>query len=154
MYIAILGRQPALGMAELEHLYGADSVRWFSDLSATVTTDTFSIDHLGGSQKTGRVVIELPNSDWRRVSMKIVQAYTQAWTGFEGKITLGISAYGFDISARDVQKTGIVLKQKLKKADVSLRLIPQNEPMLNSATSHHNKLGLSDNKVELIVVRS
>jgi tRNA G10 N-methylase Trm11 len=154
MYIAILGRQPALGMAELEHLYGADSVRWFSDLSATVTTDVFSIDHLGGSQKTGRVVIELPSGDWRRVSMKIVQAYTQAWTGFDGKITLGISTYGFDISSRDVQKTGIVLKQKLKKADVSLRLIPQNEPALNSAASHHNKLGLSNNKVELIVVRS
>ena len=154
MYIAILGRQPALGVAELEHLYGADSVRWFSDISATIATNTFSIDHLGGSQKTGRVVIELPSGDWRRVSMKIVQAYSQAWTGTESKITLGISAYGFDISARDVQKTGIILKQKLKKADVSLRLIPQNEPALNSAASHHNKLGLSNNKVELIVVRS
>ena len=35
MYIAILGRQPALGVAELERLYGPESVRWFSDISVT-----------------------------------------------------------------------------------------------------------------------
>jgi tRNA G10 N-methylase Trm11 len=153
MYIAILGRQPALGMAELEHLYGGANTAWFSDFSATVKTDQLSIEQLGGTQKAGRVVIELPASDWHRVSQKIVQAYVQAWSGFEGKITLGISVYGFKIDAREVQKTGIILKQKLKKQNVSLRLIPNAEPALNTATAHHNKLGLSNNKVELIVVK-
>jgi tRNA G10 N-methylase Trm11 len=154
MYIAILGRQPALGMAELEHLYGDENTRWFSDQSALIDTDNLSIERLGGTQKAGRVVSELGRADWRQASTKIVQAYTQAWTGFEGKITLGISAYGFDVSARDVQKTGIVLKQKLKKAGVSLRLVPNAEPFLNTATAHHNKLGLSNNKVELLLVRA
>lgn len=154
MHIAILGRQPALGMAELEHLYGTDNTRWFSDQSALVDVGSFSIEMVGGTQKAGRVVAELPRGDWRQASMKIVQAYTQAWTNTEGKITLGISAYGFDVSPRDVQKTGIVLKQKLKKSGVSLRLIPNVEPHLNTATAHHNKLGLSNNKVELIVVRA
>ena len=50
MYIAILGRQPALGMAELEHLYGAASTHWFSDQTATVKTDTLSIERLGGKK--------------------------------------------------------------------------------------------------------
>ena len=109
MYIAILGRQPALGMAELEHLYGADKTHWFSDQSATVKTSRFSIERLGGTQKAGEVVIELTGGDWHRVSQKIVQAYTQAWSSFDGKITLGISAYGFNIPAREVQKTGIIL---------------------------------------------
>ncbi|HEX7483799.1 MAG TPA: methyltransferase domain-containing protein [Candidatus Saccharimonadales bacterium] len=154
MYIAILGRQPALGMAELEHLYGGTNTAWFSDDTATIKTDELSIEQLGGTQKAGRVVIELPASDWHRVSQKIVQAYVQAWSGFEGKITLGISVYGFPIDAREVQKTGIILKQKLKKQNVSLRLIPNAEPVLNTATAHHNKLGLSNNKVELIVVKS
>lgn len=153
MYIAILGRQPALGMAELEHLYGADSTHWFSDQTAIVKTDSLSIERLGGTQKAGRVVIELPASDWHRVSQKIVQAYVQAWSGVEGKITLGISVYGFNLDGREVQKTGIILKQKLKKNNVSLRLIPNAEAVLNTATAHHNKLGLSDNKVELIVVK-
>lgn len=154
MYIAILGRQPALGMAELEAVYGAPNTRWFSDQTAIVETDTFSIDRLGGTQKSGQVVAEL-RGDWRQVSMKIVQEYSQLWAKHEGKITLGISAYGFgSTNPRDIQKTGIVLKQKLKNSGVSLRLIPNPEAALNTATAHHNKLGLSPNKVELLVVRN
>src|SRR5688500_7287834 len=91
MHIAILGRQPALGMAELEHLYDSDNVRWFSDISAQVKTSSFSIDNLGGTQKAGRVVAELPKADWRQASMKTVQAYLKAWAGVDHKITLGIS---------------------------------------------------------------
>lgn len=154
MYIAILGRLPALGIAELESVYGSERTRWFSDQSALIETQEFGLARLGGTQKAGRVVKELPRGDWRRVSMEIVRAYADAWSGFDGKITLGISAYGFDVSPRDVQKTGIVLKQKLKKSGVSLRLLPNAEPALNSAASHHNKLGLSNNKVELLVVRA
>jgi tRNA (guanine10-N2)-dimethyltransferase len=153
MYITILGRQPALGIAELEQLYGHKHTRWFSDGSALVDAADFDFERLGGSQKAGRVVAEL-SGDWRRVSMKLVSAYVQAWSDHEGKITLGISAYGFKASARDVQKTGIILKGKLKEKGVSLRLIPNTDMALNTATSHHNKLGLSDNHVELLVVRA
>ncbi len=153
MYITILGRQPALSMAELEQYYGATSVRWFSDISAIVDSPTFALEQLGGTQKAGRVVAEL-RGDWRQVSMKLVSAYAQAWATHEGKITLGISAYGFKAGPRDIQKTGIILKNKLKERGVSLRLIPNPEVALSSATSHHNKLGLSDNHVELIVVRA
>jgi tRNA (guanine10-N2)-dimethyltransferase len=87
--------------------------------------------------------------------VKIVQEYSQSWAQREGKITLGISAFGFSgTSSREIQKTGIVLKQKLKNSGVSLRLIPNPEAALNTATSHHNKLGLSPNKVELLIVRN
>lgn len=153
MYITLLGRQPALGIAELEQLYGSSHVRWFSDISAIIDTSTFDFEQLGGSQKAGHVVAEL-HGDWRQVSMRLVKEYTAAWSDHEGKITLGLSAYGFKATARDVQKTGIILKSKLKQHGVSLRLIPNAEPVLNTATSHHNKLGLSDNHVELLVVRA
>ena len=152
MHIAILGRQPALGMAELERVYGGANVRWFSDQAALVDSDSLTVDQLGGSLKTGRVVMEL-SGDWRQANTKIIQHYSKAWTSFDGKITLGISAYSFNLSAREVQKTGIILKQSLKKAGVSLRLIPNTDPQLNTATSHHNKLGLAPNKVELLIVR-
>lgn len=154
MYIAILGRQPALGMAELEHIHGSSNTRWFSDQSAIVDSPTFSIDSLGGTQKAARVTIELTNSDWRQASTKIVQEYARTWSKVEGKLTLGISAYGFNASPRDVQQTGIILKQRLKKSGVSMRLIPNTEPAISSAASHHNKLGLSANKIELIIVRA
>lgn len=151
MYIAMLGRQPAIGIAELERLFG--DVRWFSDSSATFSAAAFDIQRLGGTVKAGTVVAELPRGDWRQASMKLVQAYVQAWATHEGKITLGISAYGFGVSPRDVQKTGIILKSKLKEKGVSLRLVPNDDAALSTATAHHNRLGLSDNKVELLVVR-
>lgn len=154
MYIATLGRQPNLGMAELEHLYGGENVAWFSDATALIKNDSFNIDRLGGTQKAGRVILELSHGDWRQASMKLVQHYTKKWQNYEGKITLGISAYGFPVSSREVQKTGIILKQKLKDSSGSLRLIPNAEPALNTAASHHNKLGLSENKVELLIVRT
>jgi tRNA G10 N-methylase Trm11 len=152
MYIAILGRQPALGIAELERVYGSDSVDFFSDHTALVDSDEFHLIRLGGTLKAGRVVADL-SGDWRKVSQKIISQYSSHWANHEGKITLGISAYGFDVAPREVQRTGIVLKQQLKKTGVSLRLVPNSESALSSATSHHNKLGLSDNKVELLIVR-
>lgn len=154
MYIAILGRQPALGIAELERVHGSENVNWFSDSSAIIEAEAFSIEHLGGTQKAGRVILRLPRGDFRQTSMKIVQHYTKKWENSEHKITLGISAYNFPISPRDVQKTGIIIKQKLKNNGITLRLVPNSEAALNSATSHHNKLGLSDNKVELLVMRA
>jgi len=154
MYITILGRQPVLGVAELERIFGGNAVTPVSELAATVDTDGLRIEQLGGTLKAGPVVFDMPVGDWTKVSQKIIQHYTGAWNNFEGKITLGISAYGFDTDARAVQKTGIVLKQKLKASGVSLRLVPNSEPALNTATSHHNKLGLSSNKVELIVVQA
>lgn len=155
MYIALLGRQPELSIAELERVYG--NVAWYSEQTATFETtsdDTWvNIQRLGGSQKIGKVTMEGPAGDWRKASDAIVRHYAQEWAKAEGKITVGISAYDFQTSPRDVQKTGLLLKSKLKASGVSLRLIPNQENALSTATSHHNKLGLSENKVELLVIR-
>ncbi|MDN5275961.1 MAG: hypothetical protein JWN33_610 [Candidatus Saccharibacteria bacterium] len=151
MYIALLGRQPALGIAELERSYG--KVRWFSSHSALVDTDSLHFERLGGSQKAGRVVAEFASGDWRTVSQKVIRAYTAAWADVDYKITLGISAYNFPVTGRDVQHTGILLKKALKAKNVSLRLVPNDDAALLSASSHHNKLGLSANKVELLIIK-
>lgn len=154
MYIAILGRQPALGIAELERVFGGNKITPLSGLATLVDTSLLEIQRLGGVLKAGRVVNEINGGDWHEASQKIVQYYLNAWSSFEGKITLGISAYGFEAKPADVQRTGIILKQKLKKNGVSLRLIPNQDAALSTATSHHNKLGLSENKVELLVVKA
>lgn len=153
MYISILGRQPALGIAELERRFG--DVSWLSSTSAQInTTEPIDIQTLGGSQKIGQIVAELPAGDWLTTSKKIVQAYTESHRSHEGKLTVGLSAYGFAIPPKLVQKTGITLKQKLKSTGVSVRLIPNTDTALTTATSHHNKLGLSGNKIEIIAIRS
>ncbi len=153
MYIALLGRQPKLGLAELEAVYGANAVSPFGEHAALVDAPMFELSRLGGTLKAGRIVMR-ENGNWLAVSRKIIHHYQKHWAGFEGKLTLGVSAYGFDVPARDVQKTGIILKQTLKKSNVSLRLIPNDSVALSTATSHHNKLGLSDNKIELFIIRN
>jgi tRNA G10 N-methylase Trm11 len=149
--VAILGRQPELSLAELEQRFGSAHVQPFSEYAATVESDAFDITALGGVIKAGEVVAELEKADWQRLSRDIVQRYARTLKG-DGKLTLGISVYGFDVPPREVQRTGLALKQSLKKQGRSVRLVPNDNSALSTATSHHNKLGLSDNKVELMIV--
>ena len=152
MFIALLGRQPELSIAELECVF--HDVQWFSSETATITSPTpIDIQRLGGSQKVGLVTKQLPTLDWHHVAKEITTHYSSQWQNVSGKITLGISAYGFSVSAREVQKIGLILKSSLKRHGVSVRLVPNTDAALSTATSHHNKLGLSPNKVELIIVR-
>ncbi|MGH7218612.1 MAG: TRM11 family SAM-dependent methyltransferase [Candidatus Microsaccharimonas sp.] len=152
MYIALLGRQPELSIAELERVF--QKVSWVSPQTALIETEnTIDIQQFGGSQKIGRVSLTLETTDWRRISDSIVKHYSKHWAAATGKITLGLSAYDLTTSPREVQKVGLLLKSKLKNGDVSLRLVPNQEVALSSATAHHNKLGLSDNKIELLIIK-
>ncbi len=154
MYIAILGRQPTIGLAELERRFGADSLQPFSEDSTLIETNDFDISKFGGVTKAGVVVGRISGRSWHSVSQWVVKKYLNELSSQTAKITLGISVYGFKASAREVQKTGIILKQKLKLNGVNLRLIPNQESTLSSATSHHNKLGLSSNRIELLILKS
>lgn len=149
--ITILGRQPELSIAELEARFGSGAVRQFSEESAIAVTDTFDVQKFGGIQKAGRIVAELEFTPWERLSRDISQRYAHELKG-EGKLTLGISVYGREVHPRDIQRTGLALKQALKKRGRSVRLVPNDFQALTTATSHHNKLGLSDNKLEIMVV--
>jgi tRNA G10 N-methylase Trm11 len=152
MYIALLGRQPELSIAELERVY--TDVSWFNAQSALIhTSQTIDIQRLGGSQKIGRTILRVDSTDWHRVSDSIIKHYSRIWASAEGKITLGVSSYDFKASGRDVQKIGLTLKSKLKQSGVSMRLIPNQDAALSTATAHHNKLGLSDNKIELLIFK-
>jgi hypothetical protein len=54
----ILGRQPALGLAELESLYGGDKLRPVGNKVVIVDVDPclLAFDRLGGSLETNRKV--------------------------------------------------------------------------------------------------
>lgn len=153
MYIALLGRQPELSIAELERLF--PDTNWFSGQTAVFSYGEAipDVQKLGGTQKLGRVILEVPSTSWNKVSDEVTKYFSHIWQKQTGKITLGISAYDFEVSPREVQKIGLNLKIKLKKYGVSIRLVPNQEPALSTATSHHNKLGLADNKIEIMIVK-
>lgn len=151
MIACILGRQPELGYAELAALFPTTSL--FSDDVALVDTDRFDIQKIGGTQKAGRVVKEFSHNNWAAISRTLVDTYTKEWSTSEQKVTFGISVYGApDMRASDINRTALQLKQKVKKAGVSVRQISNTTPHLNTAVSHHNKLGLHPRKIELLVI--
>lgn len=159
MFIAILGRQPEISIAELEAVYGAERVKKISSQAATIDSDNFSIDNLGGTIKCGRVVSRVRSQKSDRhtllqASKIITEKYAKNLSHSQKKITFGISFYGNKVDPRNIQKIGIILKNSLKKSGVSLRLIPNKTAALSTATSHNNKLGRSETKIEIIIVRA
>ena len=159
MYIALLGRQPEISLAELAAVFGADCVNRISQQFAKVQTSQFDITTLGGTIKCAKVITELPASRPDKTSLLaasrfITQHYQAKWAHSPHKITLGLSAYNLNVSSRDVQKTGLILKSSLKKSGTGLRLIPNDQPALSTATAHNNKLGGSPHKVELLLVKT
>lgn len=153
-FVALLGRQPELSLAELEAVFGPTNVSKLAQSWAEVTAQEISVDILGGTIKAGRIVDTVASTAWSEVSKKIVRTYSEKWQSIDHKQTLGISVYGLKASTRDIQKCGLELKGTLKRHGVSLRLLPNNEPALSSATSHHNKLGNTTNKTELLIIAS
>ncbi len=154
MHIAILGRQPALGLAELERVFGSDKVSIVSPEAVLFEANQFDIQKFGGLTKAGIIIDNLSDKNWNNLSQKIIDYLTDSYKSSDNKITLGLSAYNFIISPRDLQAVGLRVKSNLKKFNTSLRLVPNNDSSLNTATSHHNKLGLSPNKIELLIVKT
>ena len=98
--------------------------------------------------------MDLKKNPLDTASKYIVNHYAQKWQSHQGKITLGLSVYDLKNNAREVQKIGIILKSTLKKSGTSLRLIPNQQPALSTATSHNNKLGSAENKIELLIIKT
>lgn len=151
MYIAILGRQPEISLAELSRYYDHNA-KLYSKYSALFDSSQVSIDDIGGSIKIGKVIKSFPKTKWQDLTDSIVNLLAERYSGFEGKLTLGFSVYDYDANPRDVQYIGIKIKSKLKKTGTSIRLIPNKDSSLSTASSFHNKLGLSANKKEIFII--
>ncbi len=146
MILCILGRQPELGLTELESLYPGKVTRFGSE-AALVNIDRLDIQNLGGSQKAARVVYNLYNAKISEISHKIIDSYSKRAIRKDlSKLTIGISAYNANIKTTQIKKIGAAIKFNAKKLGGTVRIIPNNDPVLNTATSHHNKLGLRENK--------
>lgn len=157
MFIALLGRHPNLSIAELQAMFGRSAVTQRTAQMALVKTDCMDITELGGTVKCGVVLGELPAGRNDKASLIaatkwLERAYPARVEGVDGKLTLGISVYGLSVTARDVQKTGLLLKSVMKRRGLSVRLIPNTEPALSTAAAHNNKLGLSPKRREVLIV--
>lgn len=154
--LLILGRQPELGLAELESLLGPKVLKPIHPNGVLVDIPAQEIDfnRLGGSIKLASVLNILDTTDWRdieRYLSKMVPEHLQYVP--EGKFRLGLSAYGLRVNARGIQATALSLKKLIKAEGRSVRIVPNKSPALNSAQVLHNNL-TNDTGWELVFFRN
>src|SRR5215207_3689106 len=97
--LLVLGRQPALGLAELESIYGADKVNTAGSQAVIVDVDPclLAVDRLGGSMQFCKLLATLDTTNWgeiEKVLLKVSPGHSQTMP--EGKMQLGLSLYGFN----------------------------------------------------------
>jgi tRNA G10 N-methylase Trm11 len=141
--LCILGRQPALGLAELESLFGSDSIQPVADQAAMLNLAATEVPftRLGGTIKLCGVITTIPSIDPATLFAHIINsAPHHADMLPEGKLKIGLSAYGLPISPSRLNAAGLELKRALRASGRSVRIVPNKEPALNSAQVLHNKL--------------
>ncbi len=153
--VCILGRQPALGLAELESLYGSQTLQPVGTHAVLLANPPDEVDflRLGGSVKLGKLLTTLPYTDWNKLIKYIVDTLPGHLAYFpEGKLTIGLSAYGFSVSATQVGKSALAIKKVVRGSGRSVRIVPNTQAELSSAQVLHNKL-TRETGLELLLVR-
>ena len=142
MQVAILGRQPALSLAELESLFGAEKINVISDYAAVVDSeDPLPQALLGGTMKSAKLLTRL-----KKTGLPDAFAYLQTSIPEhlhylpEGKLQLGVSVYGFKAQRDWLLRQMLSLKKIIKKNDRSVRIIENKSEALETAQILYNKL--------------
>lgn len=154
--LLILGRQPELGLAELESLYGADSVQAVGRDAALLELSPADVDfaRLGGSIKLAKVLTTLDTTNWKDIEAHLSKTIPEHLQYLpEGKLKLGISSYGLRVRPNEINATGLRLKKVIKAEGRSVRVVPNKSTALNSAQVLHNQL-TSPTGWELVLVRN
>lgn len=138
MYLAVLGRQAEISLAELEAIY--QNVRQISQNLAIFDADTHpEIDKLGGCLKIAKK-LEIPPLE-----------YLSAMP--EGKITVGVSDYSNAASLKTARLEAMRLKKILVRHGRSVRVVLSDSAAITTAAALHNGLSSRNpRKRELIKV--
>lgn len=151
--IAIVGRQPALGIAELESLYGSGHVLPYGGEACLLDREACAIDfdRLGGSVRVGTILLKLPSSKWSDIEKVLVDASPGHAAKVEGKLSFGLSVYGMSVAPKKIAHTALQMKKAIKASGKSVRMVPHKSTSLGSAVVLYNKL-VRDGNWELLVV--
>ena len=133
-YISILGRQPELGLVELESLLGAEAVQPFGR-QAVLTTSELPIDRLGGVLKTARVLSRGPVVPLRELPIDASKLPLR-----DSKTPFGLSLYGLRETPKSLMAAGLELKKRLRERG-SVRLVQPGKGLaLSAAELRHNRV--------------
>lgn len=156
-YLAVLGRQPLISVAELEAQFGGVRL-----VGAEGPVDETKRSMGRSEQATGAELAEFESEREPEIArlggtLKIavpIEGALVPWLlerPMEGKITLGVSDYSRRATARTATAEALKCKRILAKRGQSVRVVPNRAATLSSATSFHNHL-TSETKIELLKV--
>jgi tRNA G10 N-methylase Trm11 len=143
-HLAILGRQPELGLVELESRLGAPAVEPWGRWAALMQKD-LPLSELGGVIKLGRVLYQGPAVDVGQVPFDWKTLAPGA-----GKTVFALSYYGLKATPRFVLATGLQLKKQLREHGPVRFVTPTEGTAVGAAALHHN--GIPETGFELLVV--
>lgn len=140
--LCILGRLPALGVAELESLYGAGHILPIENGALLdIEAETIDFRRLGGTIKTARVLSILHSDDWASACGYLKEKIPEHLQYLpEGKLTLGVSLYGLPVRLEKLNADMLEIKKIIKKTGRPVRIVPNKALELNSAQVLHNNL--------------
>lgn len=154
--LVIFGRQPALGLAEVEALYGPEAIQSvYGDIAVLdIPADTIDFKRLGGVIKLATHIGSVDSLEWENIDSYLsehIEDFIQNVP--EGKLTLGISTFGLSTNPMRINATGLSLKKQLRQSGRSCRVIPNKSSSLNSAQVLYNKL-TAERGWELVLVKA
>jgi tRNA G10 N-methylase Trm11 len=156
-----LGRQPLIGYAELSRVFGSSATLIapaVALVSIPADAPTPNISSFGGSKKSGVVISQFPARAFRNLGDFFDPSFAFIKNNLPpetGRISLGISVLGkapVDVTPTEIIKLQGKIKKALAMRDIKTRFVEPKTLELSTAVSHHNKLGLSPNKIELFIV--
>ncbi|MBI2589332.1 methyltransferase domain-containing protein [Candidatus Saccharibacteria bacterium] len=140
--VCILGRQPTLGLVELESLYGAEQIKPIKHgVLLDIPAGEINFKRLGGTLKVAKLLNVLPASDWKKIYKYLTEnipRHLQHVPG--GTFTLGVSLYGLELPVSKLNTDLLLLKKIIRAQGRSVRIVPNKTLELNSAQVLHNKL--------------
>lgn len=152
MTICILGRQPKLGLTELEAQFGAKALTLLSP-DVVLVDDKVDITRFGGIIKTADYLTTVDSTELTFLTRFCKKALPEhVGTISEGKIKFGLSFYGYDFSPHRIGAAGLELKKVIRALGRSVRVVPNTEAALSSAQVLHNQL-TSPLGLELVFVK-
>jgi hypothetical protein len=108
----ILGRQPALGIAELESIYGKDALQFINNDIAglDIPASEINFDRLGGTIKLCTVIGEMSSLNWNEIEEELLSNLKKYIPQRDsGKLQFGISVYDLKVGLKQVQTTSPIM---------------------------------------------
>ena len=159
-YLAVLGRQPEISIAELEALFFDVKQFCYGLASFSSTGDGLEGDpqnvclqNFGGGKPAGPVEIKRLGGVLK-LAIELKEKPLEFLSNLpDGKITFGVSDYSKNASKKTATTEALKLKKILVRHGRSVRVVENKEAVLSTATSLHNGLsGKNEKKVEFIKV--